>query len=146
MSNKYLTSADVPDSILIARLHELSDAITKGRDSINREFTMRVPAEVDRDADLVLAEAARRISTFDIKRPGRDPIDMVLYCPRCRAQHIDAPEPESNWTNPPHRSHLCRFCSFVWRPADIPTRGVQSTKTCGTDDSPSVPPASTNSK
>jgi hypothetical protein len=31
------------------------------------EFTMRVPAECDRDADLVLAEAARRLEQADAR-------------------------------------------------------------------------------
>ncbi len=61
MSNKYRLSGDVPDSVLINRLEELSDAVTRGRDAINREFFMSVPAQLDKDADLVLAEAARRL-------------------------------------------------------------------------------------
>lgn len=52
---------DVPSDVLCARLKVLSDAVIEGKDAINREFTMRIPAEVDRDADLVLAEAAARI-------------------------------------------------------------------------------------
>ena len=43
------------------RLGELSHAVTKGRESVNREFTMRVPAEPLRDADLVLASASKFI-------------------------------------------------------------------------------------
>lgn len=62
MSTKYKSSKDVPTDALISRLNELSDAITGGRDSREREFTMRIPAECDRDADLVLAEAARRLA------------------------------------------------------------------------------------
>lgn len=105
------------------------------------------------------------------------PIDMVLFCPACGVQHIDAakvseidfdsmpdapnlgmvpPEelPEryqalkdwesANWTNPPHRSHLCHGCGHIWRPADVPTNGVQAIKTRGEADSaplPAVPPA-----
>lgn len=61
MSSKYKTGKEVPTDILCDRLDELSDAITKGKDVVNREFTMRVPAERDRDADLVLAEAAKRL-------------------------------------------------------------------------------------
>lgn len=80
------------------------------------------------------------------------PIDMVLYCPSCHLQHIDAPElPESRtckpdgspvivysdeWNNPPHRSHLCHGCGHVWRPADVPTNGVQAVTTKGKNDSP----------
>lgn len=40
---------------------ELSEAITKGKWGFECAFTMRIPAEVDRDADLVLMEAARRL-------------------------------------------------------------------------------------
>ena len=61
MSTKYKRTKEVPTEILVARLKELADAITKGREAVDREFTMRVPAECDRDADLVLAEAARRL-------------------------------------------------------------------------------------
>lgn len=80
------------------------------------------------------------------------PIDMVLHCPECGVQHIDAPEGPSQrpgdspevatgmaildgaWTNPPHRSHLCSACGFVWRPADVPTNGVKAIKTKGQKD------------
>ena len=41
--------------------HDLSVAVSGGRESQSREFTMRIPAECDRDADLVLSEAAHRI-------------------------------------------------------------------------------------
>jgi len=43
---------------------------------------------------------------------------------------------EGPWTNPPHRSHLCRFCKHVWRPADVATNGVAILMTRGQDDSP----------
>lgn len=83
------------------------------------------------------------------------PINMVLHCPRCGVQHIDAPEPDKvryedgvaynppGWTNPPHRSHLCHDCGHVWRPADVPTNGVAAVKTTGKADSPlaAIPPA-----
>ena len=76
------------------------------------------------------------------------PIDMVLYCPACGKQHIDAPEPRSvtlnrvrdshspAWTNPPHKSHLCHGCGHQWRPADVPTNGVVAVKTRGKEDDP----------
>lgn len=48
------------DEELIQRLEELSQAVTKGL-SGQSEFTMRVPAEPKRDADLVLSYAAIRI-------------------------------------------------------------------------------------
>lgn len=61
MSRKYQNSSEVPTEVLCSRLDELSDAIAGGKDSFANEFTMRVPAECDRDADLVLAEAAKRL-------------------------------------------------------------------------------------
>lgn len=92
------------------------------------------------------------------------PIDMVLHCPACGLQHIDADEAadfkpagecacagadslceccianrdlyEDLWRNPPHRSHLCAGCGHIWRPADVPTNGVAAVKTKGKADSP----------
>jgi hypothetical protein len=83
------------------------------------------------------------------------PVDMILFCPNCWEQHIDAEEDEiafqhrmeawalvaesqdnhpSRWTNPPHRSHLCHKCFAVWRPADVPTNGVAKISTQGRRD------------
>lgn len=62
------------------------------------------------------------------------PIPMVLHCPRCGAQHIDQATDE--WPNPPHRSHLCSAegCGTIWRPADVPTVGVEAIETRSTSD------------
>lgn len=74
---------------------------------------------------------------------ARDPIQMILFCPSCGLQHIDAPEYEgvnhedgsaSMWDNPPHRSHLCHGCGHIWRPADVATEGVASIQTRGKAD------------
>lgn len=64
MSTQYQRSEDVPTSVLADRLDELSDAVTKGASGMH-EFFMRIPAELDRDADLVLAEAAKRLRELD---------------------------------------------------------------------------------
>lgn len=64
-----------------------------------------------------------------------DPINMILHCPSCHAQHIDAPDDRSaGWANPPHRSHLCHECGTIWRPADVPTNGVARLETIGRAD------------
>lgn len=65
MSTQYKSSKEVPTAALIARLKELANAVTKGRESVGREFTMRVPAECDRDADIVMSEAARRLAALE---------------------------------------------------------------------------------
>jgi hypothetical protein len=62
------------------------------------------------------------------------PIPMVLHCPKCGRQHVDAPEAATGWTNPPHRSHQCAGCATVWRPADVPTTGVDAVATNGKAD------------
>jgi hypothetical protein len=62
------------------------------------------------------------------------PIPLLLFCPRCDRQHVDAPQPEKDWTNPPHRSHECQACGYVWRPADVATTGVRTIETSGQND------------
>jgi hypothetical protein len=66
---------------------------------------------------------------------GQVPIPMILFCPLCRIQHIDKPNPEKAWDNPPHRSHECENCGLVWRPADVATVGVEQIATEGKHDS-----------
>lgn len=61
MSTKYKKSSEVPMEVICDRLDALAHAVTEGPDSIRREFVMRVPAELDFDADLVLSSAARRL-------------------------------------------------------------------------------------
>lgn len=70
---------------------------------------------------------------------GPDPIPMVLWCPACGMQHIDEPAPEKGWDNPPHRSHECQACGLVWRPADVPTAGVDAIQTKGARDGRAIP-------
>ena len=67
------------------------------------------------------------------------PIEMLLFCPCCDFQHVDAPNVERHWLNPPHRSHECQHCGYVWRPADVETTGVLAIKTRGKVDGPANP-------
>lgn len=92
------------------------------------------------------------------------PIPMLLFCPKCGVQHVDAPEfvsdpgggnlgvamkiaadREGAWTNPPHRSHLCHACGCIWRPADVPTEGVATITTRGSADNWTAPPSTPTS-
>lgn len=80
------------------------------------------------------------------------PVPMLLFCPNCGKQHIDRPTGEhapgcniscgmpaqgcscTKWDNPPHASHECQGCKYVWRPADCATTGVESLTTRGDKD------------
>jgi hypothetical protein len=46
---------------LVGRIRQLSDAACGSRENLLREFTMSIPAEPQRDADLVLSTAATEI-------------------------------------------------------------------------------------
>lgn len=98
-------------------------------------------------------------STEVLSEDATPVIDMVLYCPNCGTQHIDKDNydeirikaaelgvdregdraysdwlEEHEWTNPPHRSHLCHSCGCIWRPADVFTNGVEAIQTKGKAD------------
>jgi predicted RNA-binding Zn-ribbon protein involved in translation (DUF1610 family) len=49
------------------------------------------------------------------------PIPMLLWCPECRGRHID----EGEFATKHHHTHACQHCGHVWRPAIVPTCGVQ---------------------
>lgn len=82
MSTKYRSSRDVPLDTIITRLNELSDAVTGGRESQAVQFTMRIPAECDRDADLVIGEAASRLAKLGRVRELAEKIrDIAIDSP-----------------------------------------------------------------
>lgn len=69
------------------------------------------------------------------------PVQMILHCPACALQHIDAPDERTpGWANRPHKSHLCHGCGHIWRPSDVATDGVAATQTRGSADSAPVAP------
>ena len=65
MSARYNDVSEVPTTVICERLRELSEAVTTSDSKVRREFTMRVPAEVDRDADIVLSAAADRLAAAE---------------------------------------------------------------------------------
>lgn len=72
---------------------------------------------------------------------------MLLFCPMCGVKHVDAPDERTpDWTNPPHKSHLCHGCGCIWRPADVPTEGVEAIATVGKSDTIDLNAASTLSR
>jgi len=82
MSTQYKHSDRVPDDVLADRLDQLADAVAK-RDM--SEFYMRIPAELDHDADLVLSEAAKRIRVM--RQDNSVPFDASEPEWRPRADH-----------------------------------------------------------
>lgn len=50
-----------------------------------------------------------------------EPIPMLLWCPECGDRHIDRGE----FVTKPHETHACQHCGMVWKPAKVPTVGVQ---------------------
>ncbi len=57
----------------------------------------------------------------EIERLTVSPVPMLLWCPGCGDRHIDAGE----FTTKVHHTHACQSCGMVWRPAIVPTVGVQ---------------------
>jgi hypothetical protein len=49
------------------------------------------------------------------------PIPMLLWCPACGSRHYDVGE----FATRPHHTHACQTCGMVWRPAVVPTVGVE---------------------
>lgn len=49
------------------------------------------------------------------------PIPLILFCPLCHARHVD----QGEFATKPHHTHACQSCGHVWRPAIVPTCGVQ---------------------
>ncbi len=49
------------------------------------------------------------------------PIPMLLWCPMCHERHID----QGEFADKPHHTHACQGCGVAWRPAIVPTCGVQ---------------------
>jgi hypothetical protein len=56
--------------------------------------------------------------TGDVPHP---PVPMFLTCPGCGERHID----KGSFATKPHHTHACQGCGLTWRPAIVPTVGVQ---------------------
>ena len=61
--------------------------------------------------------AAPQVQDAEMKAP----IPMILSCPVCHERHIDKGE----FATRPHHTHACQACGMCWRPAIVPTVGVQ---------------------
>ncbi len=131
-TTKALTSA------LTARLRELEAEVARLNET--KMSNSRALAEMRVGANAM----ANEITDLRFRLAAAEaaiPVPMLLFCPSCGRQHVDAPEAESGWTNPPHKSHKCHACGLVWRPADVPTNGVATIETRGSADTWNGPSA-----
>lgn len=92
-----------------------------GRDDPQDEFT-RVWGKVTCPACHAMSPSA----ISDVKTAAKAPdmpdiIPMLLWCPECKARHVDV----GVFATKPHHTHACQGCGHVWRPAIVPTCGVQ---------------------
>jgi hypothetical protein len=85
-------------------------------------------------SDSMVGRCSAHSNNYVVLTTTSAPIPMILYCPACGRQHIDAPELAIGWTNPDHRSHRCSGCGTIFRPADVCTTGVESISTKGQHD------------
>lgn len=46
---------------------------------------------------------------------------MLIHCPMCKKRHIDV----GVFATKVHHTHSCQKCGHTWRPAVVPTVGVQ---------------------
>lgn len=53
--------------------------------------------------------------------PRVKPIPMIIWCPFCNGRHIDV----GKFATKAHATHACQHCGAVWRPALVPTVGVE---------------------
>jgi hypothetical protein len=63
------------------------------------------------------------------------PVPMRLPCPVCSTLHIDIGE----FATKVHHTHACQHCGHVWRPAVIPTVGVEFLPGFQNEPAPSEP-------
>lgn len=57
----------------------------------------------------------------ELEERFQQPIPMLLACPSCGERHIDKGE----FATKSHHTHSCQHCGHTWRPALVPTVGVQ---------------------
>lgn len=74
-------------------------------------------AEFRSDLNRALDEFKAREASLSVITP----LPILLWCPECRQRHVDVGE----FATKVHHTHACQFCGHVWRPAILPTVGVQ---------------------
>jgi predicted RNA-binding Zn-ribbon protein involved in translation (DUF1610 family) len=115
-----------------AELRQIGAERDEARDHAN---ALQADIEADQDGRLELRKryGARENETMIafIQRLGKEarlnqslaatPVPILLACPSCGARHID----EGEFATKVHHTHACQSCGLMWRPAVVPTVGVQ---------------------
>lgn len=116
----------------IMTLREIADAEYKPSSNERRCTCYVLPHADDCEIFVGITQSGERVeerrSGQDRRKASATPLPMLLFCPRCQKQHIDAPEPATGWTNPPHATHTCQHCGLLWRPSNHNTEGVEFVK------------------
>jgi rubredoxin len=120
----------------VIRQTPLEERLTEGRDLISKLCSQGRPPRMSIPVNAADEDFFLIVTLEDALNALQSPMPIITYCPKCGAKHVDAPNPEMNWDNPPHKSHLCHVCGYVTRPADFPTTGVAEIKTRGQRDMP----------
>lgn len=137
MSNTYKHGDIVPTEVLADRLNEFKNAVVqrmRGNPSLfESEFTCRIPAELDRDPDLVLGEAARRLSelqresewvSVDDRLPG-DRQEVFIYSLDLEEVYVAfycaENTRDTRWETEDHNLSLDEFS--LWKPITPPKEG-----------------------
>lgn len=88
------------------------------------EFFRGEGAAMGRDGDAMLwttEQTAIHYLREHLRCSPRAPVPMILTCPSCGERHID----EGEFATKVHHTHACQHCGLPWRPALVPTVGVQ---------------------
>lgn len=95
-------------------------ALTDGEDNGSEEF---LRSFIGDNVEVQDGIGSITFKVFMGERSAERPVPMLLVCPdpRCGARHID----EGEFTTKVHHTHACQCCGMVWRPALVPTVGVQ---------------------
>jgi hypothetical protein len=81
---------------------------------------MRALAALKLEVPEVVAADVQRIVLARIEELEL-PVPMLLHCPLCSERHLD----DGDFATRVHHTHACQRCGHVWRPAIVPTVGVQ---------------------
>lgn len=74
-----------------------------------------------RDVALGAMEAAAGLEALVPQVAAHAPVPMLIHCPICCARHVDS----GRFATKAHHTHACQACGHCWRPAVVPTVGVQ---------------------